>query len=75
LSWVILGPKAKGKFDLGKATELGVPSGPLRARLVNGESVTFEIPDPNSPGEKMTVEVKPEQVVMPSEAPAVGDSS
>lgn len=44
-----------GRFDPERAAELDVPSGPIRARLVNGEEV--ELPDGRT--------VKPEEVVGP----------
>ena len=31
-----------GKFDPAKATELGVPFGPIRGKLVRGENITLE---------------------------------
>src|SRR6266568_3962126 len=41
LAYLVVGPRIRGRFDAKKAGELGIPNGPLRKRLVNGETVTF----------------------------------
>ncbi|KAE9397976.1 hypothetical protein BT96DRAFT_995290 [Gymnopus androsaceus JB14] len=41
LSYLILGPRQRGKFDAAKANELGIP-GVLRNVLARGESVRFK---------------------------------
>jgi hypothetical protein len=71
LSWLLVGPAIKGKFDAEQATALGVPFGPLRKQLVDGNIVTFDVRDTDAPGGTRTVEVKPEQVVGPTEKPGV----
>jgi ribonuclease Z len=45
-----------GKFDAKRAAELGVPNGPIRAKLVKGQEIEFEMD-----GEKRIV--KPEDVL------------
>jgi hypothetical protein len=74
LSWVIVGPWQPGKFDRAKATALGIPNGPLRKELVEGKAVTFEVKDVASPGGVREVTVQPDEVVAPSEPPAVSIS-
>jgi hypothetical protein len=71
LSWLIIGPRVKGKFDEAKAVALGVPRGPARKQLVDGQDISFEVPDKVAPGGKKVVQIKSEQVVGPSETPAV----
>ncbi|KAH9940691.1 hypothetical protein B0H21DRAFT_572283 [Amylocystis lapponica] len=65
LSYVVFGPRVRGKFDAGKADALGLAPGPLRGRLIKGETVTFMAQD----GDGNTVErtVRPEDCVGPEE--------
>ena len=42
VSYAVELPALPGKFDAVQADALGVPKGPLRGRLVKGESVTLE---------------------------------
>ncbi|MFQ5676729.1 MAG: MBL fold metallo-hydrolase, partial [bacterium] len=53
-----------GKFDTGKAEKLGIPEGPARARLQNGESITLtngqqvkpaQVLGPERPGKTVTI--------------------
>ncbi|KAG8906548.1 hypothetical protein FRB99_006662 [Tulasnella sp. 403] len=38
LSYIVIGPETRGKFDVRKADELGVPK-PMRSRLTKGQSI------------------------------------
>ena len=69
LGYLVVGPRVRGKFDVKKAEELGVPRGPIRARLTRGETVTFEVDD--GQGGKVEKSVKSEECVGPSEMPQV----
>lgn len=69
LAYLCVGPVVRGKFDARKAQELGLPKGPIRARLTKGETVTFEVDDGN--GGKVQKTVRPEDCVGPSEMPQV----
>jgi ribonuclease Z len=60
LSFLFTSPPIPGKFQPQKASELGVPKGPLFGKLKSGQSVTFLTED----GEKVTVSSN--QVVSPS---------
>ena len=61
LSFVIQEPERRGRFNAQRARELGVPAGPLFARLQAGESVTVkgtkidpgEVLGPPRPGRKV----------------------
>ncbi|KAF8956934.1 hypothetical protein BDZ97DRAFT_1848960 [Flammula alnicola] len=66
LSYLVIGPRYRGKFDAEKAVELGVPRGPLRGRLSKGETITFDV---KVGGETIQRTVKPEEVIGKSEAP------
>lgn len=57
--YVCQAPGVPGKFDNAKATALKVPFGPIRGKLVRGE--TIEVDDPANPGQKKVV--KPEDVI------------
>jgi ribonuclease Z len=41
VSYICETPPKAGKFDVAKATAMGVPKGPLFARLKNGEDITL----------------------------------
>lgn len=69
LAWAVVGPRVRGKFDAQKAKELGLPNGPVRARLIAGEVVRVQVDD--GMGGKVEREVHPEEVVGASEAPVV----
>ncbi|KAL0575576.1 hypothetical protein V5O48_006392 [Marasmius crinis-equi] len=75
-SYLIVGPRVRGKFDADKAKELGIPQGKLRAQLIKGETITFtaKVDDGvDEQGKKKTKEVtrtvKPEEIVGQSDAP------
>lgn len=42
VSYIICPWPRRGKFDVKKAKELGVPAGPIRGRLAQGETITLE---------------------------------
>ncbi|KDQ10344.1 hypothetical protein BOTBODRAFT_115899 [Botryobasidium botryosum FD-172 SS1] len=42
MSYLGVGPAIRGKFDAAKALSLGVPNGPVRKKLINGESITTD---------------------------------
>lgn len=69
LSYLLVGPSVRGRFDAAKAEELGIPRGPLRSRLTKGETVTFEVDDGS--GGKIQRTVRPDECVGPSESPQV----
>jgi ribonuclease Z len=48
LGWAIIENTRPGKFDANKADQLGIPHGPERSKLQNGESITL------ANGEKIT---------------------
>ncbi|KAF8434881.1 hypothetical protein L210DRAFT_3552991 [Boletus edulis BED1] len=68
VAYAIVGPRIRGKFDGRKALNLGLPPGPLRARLVKGECVTVQVKDSN--GNVVGREIKPEDCIGESMAPA-----
>lgn len=84
-SYIIVGPRIRGKFNSARAKELGVPNGPLCGRLTKGESVTFEVKvkvkktvkDVNGTEKIIEVQeveqrtVDPDEVMGKSEAPGV----
>ena len=41
MSYIVRGHYQRGSFDKTKAQELGVPNGPVRGKLTNGESITL----------------------------------
>lgn len=51
--YIAHGPDVRGRFDVKKSLELGVPNGPVRGKLTRGESI--EVDDPNAPGGKRIV--------------------
>jgi ribonuclease Z len=65
LSFLITTPPVAGKFLVDQAKALGVPAGPLYAKLKSGECVTFTN---TQTGEEMTVESA--QVLSPQSPPA-----
>jgi len=67
MSYLIVGPRYRGKFNAEKARELGVV-GPDRSRLTRGETITITV----SVGEE-TIErvIKPEDVIGKSEKASV----
>ncbi|KAF9478239.1 hypothetical protein BDN70DRAFT_58947 [Pholiota conissans] len=60
MSYLIIGPPTRGKFDVAKAVALGVPHGPLRGLLTKGETITVEV---EVNGEKIQRTVRPEDVL------------
>lgn len=52
-------PDVRGKFDVATAAKLKVPNGPIRSKLVRGESI--DVDDPEAPGGKRTV--RPEDCI------------
>lgn len=50
--YILEPPPVRGKFDVKRAAELGVPNGPIRGKLVKGEDI--EVEDPKT-GEKRRV--------------------
>ena len=68
LAYVVIGPRVRGKFDVEKAVELGIPFGPLRAKLTRSESITFKVKRGNEQFERT---VKPEACIGPSETSGV----
>ncbi|ORY33064.1 hypothetical protein BCR39DRAFT_520998 [Naematelia encephala] len=65
--YICHGPPRLGKFDAKMAEELNIPNGPLRAKLVKGETV--EIQDESVEGGVRIV--KPEEVVSPGQPPPI----
>lgn len=51
--YILEPPPVRGKFNAQRAKELGVPSGPIRGRLVKGEDI--EVDDPSVEGGKRIV--------------------
>ncbi|KAF8639102.1 hypothetical protein AX17_001745 [Amanita inopinata Kibby_2008] len=76
LAYLVVGPRIRGRFDAKKAQELGIPNGPIRRRLINGETITFKTKERKMEGDtvrEVEVErtVKPDECVGESETPAV----
>lgn len=67
LCYVCVGPRQRGRFDNMKAKELGIPNGPIRGRLVAGETIKFTVDD--GKGGKVERVVRPEECLGASEAP------
>ncbi|KAL4253032.1 RNase Z family protein [Abortiporus biennis] len=69
MCYVIEGPLIRGKFDVEKANALGLTSGPLRARLTRGQTLTISADD----GQGGTVDrvIKPEDIISPPDPPTV----
>ena len=59
-AYIVVGPRVRGKFDVKRAEELGL-YGPLRGRVVRGETVTFTVDD--GTGAKVQRTVKPEDCI------------
>lgn len=72
MSYIVVGPRFRGKFDAKRAKELGIPQGPLRSSLAKGESITFEIREGD---EVIQRTVNPGEVIGKSETPGVCFSS
>ncbi len=68
LSYIIAGPRVRGKFDAEKAELLKIPSGPLRSRLTKGQTITFQVKEGDAMVERT---VTPEEIIGPSEVPQV----
>ncbi|KAK0202420.1 beta-lactamase-like protein [Desarmillaria ectypa] len=68
LSYIVAGPRVRGKFDAEKAEMLKIPSGPLRSRLTKGQTITFNVKEGDAMVERT---VKPEEIIGPSEVPQV----
>ncbi|KAG6872909.1 hypothetical protein C0995_005315 [Termitomyces sp. Mi166 len=68
LAYVVVGPRVRGKFNAKAADELGVPSGPLRAQLTKGNSVTVNVMVDGQMVERI---VQPEDCIGESESPGV----
>jgi ribonuclease Z len=60
MSYLVVGPRTRGKFDVEKAVALGVPRGPLRGKLTKGESITVEV---EVDGKMIQRTVKPDDVL------------
>ncbi|KAF9220720.1 hypothetical protein BS17DRAFT_797508 [Gyrodon lividus] len=69
VAYAIMGPRIRGKFDAQKAVALGLPRGPLRARLSKGECVTVQVKDTN--GNIIVREIQPEDCIGESVTPGV----
>ena len=69
LGYLVVGPSIRGKFDVKKAEELGLPRGPIRSQLTKGETVTFEVDD--GQGGRVQRTVRPEDCIGPTETPQV----
>ncbi|EPQ53491.1 hypothetical protein GLOTRDRAFT_78506 [Gloeophyllum trabeum ATCC 11539] len=69
LSYILVGPRVRGKFNAKRADELGLGPGPLRAKVARGETVTFTVTLPDGTKEERTV--TPQDCLGASEAPAV----
>jgi len=67
MSYLVVGPQYRGKFDAQKAKELGV-MGPNRGRLAKGETITIQVKEGDELVERT---IKPEDVLGPSDPPAV----
>jgi ribonuclease Z len=56
-AYIVVGPRVRGKFDAKRAEELGL-YGPLRGKVVRGETVSFAVDD--GAGGKVQRTVRPE---------------
>lgn len=68
MSYLLVGPQYRGKFNAEKALELGIPSGKLRSLLTQGQTVTFDVKEGE---ETVTRTVTPEEVLGVAEKTAV----
>jgi ribonuclease Z len=76
LAYVVIGPRIRGKFDGKRAQELGIPSGPIRKQLINGETIKLKrkiqkVEDGVVKMIEVERTVTPEECVGESETPAV----
>ncbi|KAF9239242.1 hypothetical protein BU15DRAFT_88045 [Melanogaster broomeanus] len=69
VAFAIVGPRIRGKFDEQKAVALGLPRGPIRARLSRGACVTVQVKDAS--GNDVIREIKPEDCIGESVTPGV----
>ena len=67
MSYLIVGPRYRGKFNAEKASELGVV-GLDRCRLTRGETITITV---NVGGETIERVIRPEDVIGKSEKASV----
>lgn len=67
MSYLVMGPQYRGKFDAEKAHSLGI-KGPDRGRLTKGETITIQVQDGDSVIERV---IKPEDVIGESEKSSV----
>lgn len=68
MSYLLVGPQYRGKFNVARALELGVPNGNLRSLLARGQTVTFEVQDGE---ETITRTVRSDEVLGEAEKTAV----
>ena len=71
LAYVVVGPRARGKFDSAKAKALGVPNGPQRRDLTQGKTIRFLVPDDTGRGGMVERIVRPSDIIGESENPSV----
>ncbi len=76
LAYVVIGPRIRGKFDAKRAQQLGVPNGPMRKQLINGEAIKLKrkirkVEDGVVKMIEVERTVTPEECVGESETPAV----
>lgn len=69
LCYVCVGPEQRGKFDGNKADALKVPRGPIRAKVIKGETISFMVDDGN--GSRVERVVRPEELMGSPEPPKV----
>ncbi|KAK7031531.1 hypothetical protein R3P38DRAFT_2924192 [Favolaschia claudopus] len=67
LAYVVVGPSVRGKFDVDKSLELGVPKN-MRSRLTRGESITVAVQEGDQTVNKI---INPLDCIGPSEVPPV----
>jgi ribonuclease Z len=67
MSYLVVGPRYRGKFNAEKARELGVV-GPDRSRLTRGETITITVKVGEETIERL---IKPEDVIGKSEKASV----
>jgi hypothetical protein len=68
LTYVVVGPSVRGKFDVEKSLALGVPKH-QRSKLTNGETITVTVKEGDETIQRV---VQPQDCIGPSETPAVG---
>ncbi|KAG6330075.1 hypothetical protein ID866_9015 [Astraeus odoratus] len=69
VAYAIHGPRVRGKFDAEKAAALGLKSGPLRAALARGQTVTVKVDDGH--GNTFDREIKPADCIAEGTLPGV----